>query len=205
MGTVKSIIFDIDGVLIPGDKWHEEAFILALADFNINISRKFYNDKLGSLPTKSKLENIRKTHNFDFKQSDIVNLRKQKYTKKILNSRLKRSKRLINLFQKLKKDGFKLACCSNSVRSTVEKVLHKLGLMKEIEFYLCGEDCPPKPNPIIYIKAIDRLKITNKQALILEDSKEGLRAARDSGARVMKIVKLRETNYKNIIKEILKY
>ena len=52
---------------------------------------------------------------------------------------------------------------------------------------------------------IKRFKIRSKEALILEDSKEGLKAARGSGGRVMKITNLRETNYKNIVNQILKY
>ena len=205
MSSIKAIIIDIDGVLIPGDKWHQEAFILALSDFDISISKNFYIEKLGSLPTISKLRIITKTHDFSMDQAKVVNQRKQQYTKRIINSRLKRSQKLINLFRKLKKDGYKLACCSNSVRATVEKVLGKLGLTKEIEFYLCAEDCAPKPNPMIYIEAIKRFKIRSKEALILEDSKEGLKAARGSGGRVMKITNLRETNYKNIVNQILKY
>ena len=58
---------------------------------------------------------------------------------------------------------------------------------------------------MIYIEAIKRFKIRSKEALILEDSKEGLKAARGSGGRVMKITNLRETNYKNIVNQILKY
>ena len=125
MSSIKAIIFDIDGVLIPGDKWHQEAFILALSDFDISISKNFYIEKLGSLPTISKLRIITKTHDFSMDQAKVVNQRKQQYTKRIINSRLKRSQKLINLFRKLKKDGYKLACCSNSVRVTVEKVLGK--------------------------------------------------------------------------------
>ena len=47
MSSIKAIIFDIDGVLIPGDKWHQEAFILALSDFDISISKtrdRYYED-----------------------------------------------------------------------------------------------------------------------------------------------------------------
>ena len=61
---------------------------------------------------------------------------------------------------------------------------------------------PPKP---FGKEAIKRFKIRSKEALILEDSKEGLKAARGSGGRVMKITNLRETNYKNIVNQILKY
>ena len=102
MSSIKAIIFDIDGVLIPGDKWHQEAFILALSDFDISISKNFYIEKLGSLPTISKLRIITKTHDFSMDQAKVVNQRKQQYTKRIINSRLKRSQKLINLFRKLR-------------------------------------------------------------------------------------------------------
>ena len=37
MYSIETIIFDIDGVLIPGDKWHREAFIRTMLNFNIEI------------------------------------------------------------------------------------------------------------------------------------------------------------------------
>ena len=51
MSSIKAIIFDIDGVLIPGDKWHQEAFILALSDFDISISKNIYIEKMCSFPS----------------------------------------------------------------------------------------------------------------------------------------------------------
>lgn len=204
MNLIKAIIFDIDGVLIPGDKWHQVAFIRAMSKFNIKISDSFYESKLGSLPTKDKLAIIAKFIKFDNSLIKKISAEKQKQTQGILDKELKQSMRLVRLFKRLKADGYEIACCSNSVRPTVVRVLKELGLWSEISFYLCAEDCKPKPSPEIYLKATRKLKCSPQEVLILEDSKEGIISAKSSGGHVMIIKSLKETNYKNIIRNISK-
>ena len=202
--SIKAIIFDIDGVLVPGDKWHKEAFIRVLKKYKISISDDFYNNKLGSLPTISKLHILEETHNFNPKFIEEANSQKQKITKRILRERTKKSSRLIKLFRKLKSMQYRLACCSNSRTKTVDYVLKRLGLMGEIEFYLTGAEFNPKPDPSMLKEAINKFNLKPFEVLILEDSKEGIKAVKKSNANLLTIRNPKETNLKNIINSIKK-
>ncbi len=52
-----------------------------------------------------------------------------------------------------------------------------------------------KPNPEIFIKAMDILKINATQTLIFEDSTSGIRAAENSNAKKIIIVKSTNDDY----------
>ena len=53
---------------------------------------------------------------------------------------LRQSKELIECISQLSKDGFKIACCSNSIRKTINTVLSKLGIIQFFDLILSNED-----------------------------------------------------------------
>lgn len=60
----------------------------------------------------------------------------------------------------------------------------------------------PKPNPEIYNKAIRLLKLIPKECLVIEDNKNGLKAAYASGAHVLKVDSVDDVTYDNIKRRI---
>ena len=88
---------------------------------------------------------------------------------------------------------------SNSVKSTVELVLNKLGIIKYVDLYLSNEDVTyPKPFPEIYNKCFDILGIEKSNSLIFEDSFFGKISALKSECRIHPINDPLEVNMKNI-------
>jgi len=86
--------------------------------------------------------------------------------------------------------GLRLAIASSSKHSWVEPHLTRLGLIHYFEKIICGDDVPPgrtKPNPDIYLKALDELGITASEAIVFEDSPNGVSAARSAGIYVVAI------------------
>ena len=45
-----------------------------------------------------------------------------------------------------------------------------------------------KPNPEVYLKAIEKMKVSKEECLIVEDSLEGVKAANNAGIEVLNIV-----------------
>ena len=59
-----------------------------------------------------------------------------------------------------------------------------------------------KPDPEIYVKAIQRLGFRPEECLIVEDNENGKQAARDSGAWLMEVNEVEEVNYPNVMHNI---
>lgn len=81
--------------------------------------------------------------------------------------------------------GVKLAVVSNASRGTVASLLaHSLGdtIGSRLDIVLCGDEgYAKKPAPDLYIEAMRRLGVDAQEAVAVEDSRLGLRAALDAG------------------------
>jgi len=96
-----------------------------------------------------------------------------------------------------------MAVCSNSIRNTIEVMMQKASLEEYLDFYISNQDVKNgKPDPEMYIKAIERMGLNPKECMIVEDNENGIKAARASGANVMVVNSVEDVNYENIKKHI---
>ncbi len=80
--------------------------------------------------------------------------------------------------------GMKLAVASSSGRDWVEGHLARLGLIHRFDAICTRDDVPRvKPDPALYLLAAEAVGVPAQQALVLEDSRNGLLAAKAAGAR----------------------
>jgi len=84
--------------------------------------------------------------------------------------------------------GLRLAVASSSTHARVEGYLHQLGLFDDFDAIICREDVLHiKPAPDLFLKARDVLKLRTDEALIFEDSPNGVLAATRAGMRVVAV------------------
>jgi HAD superfamily hydrolase (TIGR01509 family) len=84
--------------------------------------------------------------------------------------------------------GLRLAVASSSGHAWVEGYLRQLGLLEEFDAILCREDVQRiKPDPELFLAALAALKLRPDQALVFEDSPNGVLAARSAGIKVVAV------------------
>lgn len=195
--NIKLIIFDLDGVLIETKELHFKAFNEALDDkYKISLSEHL--SIYDGLKTTQKLDLLTKNKGLPKEDHAKVWERKQKITLEHLQS-IKANDALIDCFHKLSQEGYKIACCSNSVRKTVLTILHKLCIIHYFDLIISNEDVKNgKPHPEMYWQAISKFSLLPKEVLIIEDSPNGLLAAQLSGANVFQVKSPKEVTYSNI-------
>lgn len=196
----------MDGVLIDAKDWHYEALNKSLRLFGLEISRYDHLVTFDGLPTKDKLKMLSLESNLPESLHDFINEMKQIYTMEIVYAKCKPTFYHQYALSNLKKEGYKLAVGSNSIKNTIQVMMEKSGLMEYLEFFLSNQDVNKgKPDPEMYDKAIQRLGLRPEECLIVEDNPNGLKAAYASGAHVLKVDRIEDVNYfniKNRIKEI---
>lgn len=203
MNKIKAVIFDMDGVLIDAKEWHYEALNRALSLFGMEISRYDHLVTFDGLPTKRKLEMLSLEKGLPIKLHNFINELKQEYTMEIVYSKCKPVFYHQYALSKLKKEGYHIAVCSNSIKNTIDVMMEKSGLKEYLDFYFSNEDVQyAKPNPEIYVKAIKEFGLNPEECLVVEDNQNGIKAAIDSGANLLKVESVQEVNYKNIITRI---
>lgn len=203
MNNIKAVIFDMDGVLIDAKEWHYEALNKALSLFGEQISKYDHLITFDGLPTKDKLNMLTLERKFPLGLHKFVNEMKQEYTMEIIYSKCKPTFCHRYALSKLKEKKYNLAVCSNSIRNTVQIMMEKSGLIEYLDFFISNEDVTKgKPDPEMYIKAIERMGLLPEECLIVEDNENGIKAALASGAHLLKVENVSEVNFFNITNRI---
>lgn len=198
MNQIKLIIFDLDGVLVETKKLHYKALNAALSEINIKycISMDEHLLKYDGLSTSKKLDILTNEKGLDKNLHKEISKIKQQKTLDFIDYFIFPSKE--NLFNELSKT-YKIAIASNSIRSTIKKIIEKLGIAEYVDRYYSNEDVRyPKPHPEIYMKAMLDFGVSPKETLIIEDSPLGRKAASDSGAILMGVKDSNEVTINNI-------
>ena len=192
----KLIIFDLDGVLVEAKNIHYEALNKALGEYAIS-----WNEHLSTydgLKTSQKLDMLTKEKDLPVEDHKRIWEDKQNFTLEAL-SNLEINPNLLSTISRLSSEGYKIACCSNSIRKTVLTVLAKLGLIEFMDLIISNEDVlNSKPHPEMYWQAISKMECLPEETLIIEDSPYGLLAAARSKSYILRVKNPQEVTYNNI-------
>lgn len=199
MSEIKAILFDMDGVLVEAKDWHYEALNRALDLFGYAIDRDAHLTTYDGLPTRKKLQMLTKSKGLPKKLHEFLNTLKQSYTIEMAAAKCKPVFNVKYALATLQRDGYRMAVCSNSVRSSVENMMSLSGLADHLELMVSNEDVhTPKPDPAMYLHAMKVLNVTPDECIILEDNEHGIAAAKASGARVMIVDSPNDVTYSGI-------
>jgi HAD superfamily hydrolase (TIGR01509 family) len=204
---IRYIIFDLDGVLVDAKKIHYETLNRSLSSLGVEyeISWEEHINRYDGLKTSQKLDMLSMEKGLDRDSHRIIWEEKQRLTMEEFEN-LKKDEDLIKTISALSKEGYKIACCSNSIRKTVITALAKLNIIEFFDLILSNDDVKNcKPHPEIYWKAISEFGLLPEETLIIEDSPYGLMAAHRSKSNILRVLDTTEVTYYNIknrIKEI---
>lgn len=196
---VKAILFDMDGVLIDAKDWHYEALNKALGLFGIEISRYDHLHTFDGLPTKVKLKMLSEQYYLPEQLHGFVNQMKQQYTAQMIHEKCHPMFHHEYALSKLHNDGYKIAVCSNSIRSTIELMMEKSMLIDYLDLIVSNEDVKKaKPDPEMYQTAISKFGLKSEECIVVEDNPNGIAAGKASGASVLEVATVYDVNYENI-------
>ncbi|HVF24844.1 MAG TPA: HAD-IA family hydrolase, partial [Anaerolineales bacterium] len=97
---------------------------------------------------------------------------------------------VLETIHEAKRLGLKLAIASSSTHSWVDTHAKRLGIFDHFDSIICSDDVGAdrtKPFPDLYLMALDRLQIRNDEAVVFEDSPNGVTAARSAGIFVVAV------------------
>lgn len=203
---IKFIIFDLDGVLLEAKEIHFNALNSALKEIDDKfiISWEEHLSKYDGLKTNQKLKLLTEDKGLPKLFYEKIWKHKQDLTIKYINQ-IKPSSDLIECLKKLNEDGYKIGCCTNSIRKTTYVALKNLDIIQYFDILLSNDDVRnSKPHPEIYWKAMSMFDFFPDETLIVEDSPHGLLAANHSKANLYRVKKPKDVTYSNIVKQIHK-
>jgi HAD superfamily hydrolase (TIGR01509 family) len=179
-----AVIFDMDGVLIDSEPLHFSAAITLLKRLNIETTEEYHNKFVGS-SDPVKWEKIIKEFNIQNSLQEILNM--SALTKLEL---LRQSdsyspiEGIPELLKSLQVHNIPIAIASSSPACFIKEVLSKVKIEKYIKTWVSGDDIEKsKPEPDIFLKTAELLKVNPRGCIVVEDSKNGVIAAKRAGMK----------------------
>src|SRR5262245_7098795 len=199
MSRIGCVLFDLDGVLVDATEWHYDALNRALALFGFDITRYEHLSGYNGLPTRKKLEMLSVEKGLPTALHTMLNRLKQVYTRDEILTKCHPRFEKEYMLSRLKREGYRMAVCSNSIRETLELMVRRSGLDAYFDFVISNEDvAKAKPDPESFVAAMTRMGIAPGDTLAVDDSPHGIEAARRSGAHVCSVNGCNDVDYPRV-------
>lgn len=182
---IKGIIFDMDGVLVLGaNKFHIEAWGRAFKERNVKLQMISVDEygKLEGMKGNEIQDLILKRNNISLpiELKEEIYKRKKKIFKEIDDPYTTEEAK--SLLKDLKNQGFKLALASGNNRTVIDNFLNKQNLHEIFEYTITGDEVEKgKPDPQVFLKALERLELPKDEVIIIENAPLGVQAAKSAG------------------------
>ncbi len=182
----KAIIFDMDGIIIDSEPIWKVVNIQIYGEFDIYMDDTIY-EKIIGRTEEEVFRPFLKEKGYSGKELEDLNLKAMKRRREVF---LEYAKSKLQLFPKAKEkiielheNGYKLAIATSSFKELLELVVDKFEIREYFDLLYSAEDVKKgKPNPEIYLKTMNKLDVKPSETIIIEDSIQGLEAAKASGA-----------------------
>ena len=183
----KAIIFDMDGLMIDSERVTYNEYVKKLQTLGYDdFTEEIYKQCLG----KNK-EGICQVF-FDQYGNDFPMIEVwddvHDWIDESLRKYVPKKKGLDKLLKYLKENHYKIALASSSSERLIDKALTTSGIIDYFDLITSGNSFKQsKPHPEIYLYVIEKLHITKKEALIIEDSTPGIQVAINAGIDVIAV------------------
>lgn len=178
---LKAIIFDMDGVIIDSEPQHARAALQVLQKHNAPADLAYCMRFIGS-STKNMAENCVRDFHLSLSPEQLLSEMNEAKQKLVQEEGYLPVKGVQSLIASLHKAGYLLAVASSSSQREIQQAVKALGLQKYFHKLISSSSVSrPKPAPDTFLLALERLGVSPKETLIIEDSDFGAEAAASAG------------------------
>lgn len=180
MASIEAVIFDLDGLIIDSEPLQWKAMNIALEPLGMQITESQWIGMVGR-KTAENLDLLKKEHGLEMNLVEVEAAKNEAY-RTIIRQELKPMPGLPHAIEVCRKARLRLGVASSSVRPDIEVILGSLGMLDIFDIIVSGDQVSEgKPNPAIFLKAAQLLRVDPRHCLVLEDTVYGVVAAKSAG------------------------
>lgn len=178
---IKGIIFDFDGTIIDTETAWYTAFNEAYAEYGVDLTLEQYSTCIGtSLNSFNPYEYLMTDLKLAIDKEAFSKAVKQRHSKLMELETIRPG--IQHYLDSAKKAGLRIGLASSSSLEWVEKYLNQLGIRDYFECIRTADHVAKvKPDPELYNQTLACLGITSNEAVAIEDSPNGSKAAAAAG------------------------
>lgn len=196
--SLRSIIFDCDGVLLDSEPLHFAALKKTLGAEASSLSEEVYKERYLALDDKGCITKFFKENGKLLSEKDLLDLTeaKTKIFQELVSTEGILPFPSVPEFVMAVAQRYPLAIASGTRRHELETLLEAAGIRRYFETIISSDDVEKgKPNPESYLKALDGLNASGKRTLpirpeecaVIEDSREGIASAHSAGMKCVAV------------------
>jgi putative hydrolase of the HAD superfamily len=184
--TIKALVFDFDGLLMDTETTLLESWRYEWRQHGLELdASRFFADHGGDV-SEQRYEELAVAVGAGYDRA-VSHARRSAYRDGLQRS-LGPAPGIVAWLDEAAGLGLRLAVASSSATWWVTGNLSRIGLLPRFDVLACGEEVAEhKPDPAVYLLALDRLGVDASAALAFEDSPHGVAAARAAGMRCVAI------------------
>lgn len=178
----EAVIFDMDGVIIDSEPFYYEIEKDINKELGIDVSIEEHKSFVGA--TSYYMWNaLKKKYGLRQTVDELIEMNESKFVEFLKSQRGKINPidGVKELIISLHENGFKLAVASSSGKDIVNTVMDIFDLYQYFDAIVTGDETQKsKPEPDIFLYAADKLNVPYKNAVVIEDSHNGVLAAKSA-------------------------
>jgi HAD superfamily hydrolase (TIGR01509 family) len=187
---IKALIFDFDGLILDTETAEYQVWQTIYREHGFELPHEEWGKIIGgygissfdaaehlSLLTQGRLDSVSLRGRHRSESQTVIHLQP------ILPG-------VMDYIHNAKRLGLKLAIASSSPHSWVDTHAKRLGIFAYFDKIICADDIAvgrTKPNPDLFLLALNRLEVQKNEAIVFEDSPNGVKAAKTAGIFVVAV------------------
>ena len=184
---VSGIIFDMDGVLIDSERQSNEGWLWAAGQLGVDMPMWLI-DSFKGAPAELCCKSFDDYYNGVIDYWEAKELRTQHVYKIRETEGIPVKKGVKDIFEYIRNNGLKCAVATSTRRESAEKTLHEIGVWDYLDAVVYGDEVERgKPEPDIFLRAAKAIGVNPSEAVVVEDSINGIKAGYAAGMRVVHI------------------
>jgi HAD superfamily hydrolase (TIGR01509 family) len=193
VSLLRSIIFDLDGVLADSEPWWNHIDAKLLADYGVKYCGEYHQNVIG-VSYRLAVEFYKKAFGLSLPSEEMMRRRGEIATEFFAN-RVGLFPHVKEVLEELRQMKLDLAVATSSVSASARPFLDRHQLTGFFEVIVTGEEVEHgKPAPDIYLWTAEQLRIPADACLVVEDALPGVAAAKAASMRVVAIPDRRFVN-----------
>ncbi len=182
----KAVIFDMDGLLIESEKHYRDSFLAASDEGGHGMAVDVYQRVCGS-PWDVITKTIRTEYGEDFPMDAFRDAWLRHLAIQMADGVALKAG-VLEILDLLDELGLPRAIATSSGHESVNRHLGPFDVLHRFDHVLArGDYAEPKPSPLPYLTAAERLSIDPKDCIALEDSYHGVQSAWSAGTQTIMV------------------
>lgn len=184
--SISAVLWDMDGTLTDSEPLHFLAYKRWLAQYHVAFTESDYRQFLGATDL-ALCQMLIDKHKLPVMPGKMCAEKEELYAE-IVRDQVELLPGVLKLLEALKAHQVSNAVASSATMAAIELMLVSLKIKDYFQVIASGEEVAnSKPAPDVFLLASDRLKVAPRNCLVVEDSINGIRAAKAAGMHCLAV------------------